>query len=202
MKDMFRASRPSITDGVELSRLAAQGCVPRRRFRDLPGLLPVAKQRHAVHDDIASRDHAQVGVWEVELIALSVVEIYHGACVVEHVVHRPFVFFTVIELDGDAAAGRQRLRLLRRQAALQHQVPAPGNFYVNLPPLFLGHFSPIFARFFPVFSPFSPSCRQDSGNRHQDPEKRSETVEKRRAKTPKLTLIFLGVGTSTSLPRT
>ena len=30
------------------------------------------------------------------------------------------------------------------------EVPAPGNFYVNLPPLFLGHFSPIF----PVFSPF------------------------------------------------
>ena len=74
-------------------------------------------------------------------------------------------------------------------------VPTPGNFYVNLPPLFLGHFSPIFARFSPVFSPFSPSCPQDSGNRHQDPEKRSETVEKRRAKTPKLTLIFLGVGT-------
>ena len=66
-------------------------------------------------------------------------------------------------------------------------VPAPGNFYVNLPPLFLGHFSPIFARFFAVFSPFSPSCRQDSGNRHQDPEKRSETVEKRRVKNPKLT---------------
>ena len=66
-------------------------------------------------------------------------------------------------------------------------VPAPGNFYVNLPPLFLGHFSPIFPRFFPIFSPFSPSCRQDSGNRHQDPEKRSETVEKRRAKNPKLT---------------
>ena len=34
-------------------------------------------------------------------------------------------------------------------------VPAPGNFYVNLPPLFLGHFSPIFPRFFPIFSPFS-----------------------------------------------
>ena len=66
-------------------------------------------------------------------------------------------------------------------------VPAPGNFYVNLPPLFLGHFSPIFAPFFPVFSPFSPSCRQDSGNRHQDPEKRSVTVEKRRVKNPKLT---------------
>ena len=66
-------------------------------------------------------------------------------------------------------------------------VPTPGNFYVNLPPLFLGHFSPIFARFFPVFSPFSPSCRQDSGNRHQDPEKRSVTVEKRRAKNPKFT---------------
>ena len=32
------------------------------------------------------------------------------------------------------------------------RVPTPGNFYVNLPPLFLGHFSPIFARF---FSPFS-----------------------------------------------
>ena len=45
------------------------------------------------------------------------------------------------------------------------------------PPLFLGHFSPIFPRFFPIFSPFSPSCRQDSGNRHQDPEKRSVTVE-------------------------
>ena len=75
------------------------------------------------------------------------------------------------------------------------EVPAPGNFYVNLPPLFLGHFSPIFSRFFPVFSPFPPSCPQDSGNRHQDPEKRSVTVEKRRAKTPKLTLIFLGVGT-------
>ena len=62
-----------------------------------------------------------------------------------------------------------------------------GNFYVNLPPLFLGHFSPIFTRFFPILSPFSPSCRQDSGNRHQDPEKWSETVEKRRAKNPKLT---------------
>ena len=37
-------------------------------------------------------------------------------------------------------------------------VPAPSNFCVNLPPLFLGHFSPIFARFFPVFSPFPPSC--------------------------------------------
>ena len=73
-------------------------------------------------------------------------------------------------------------------------IPAPGNFYVNLPPLFLGHFSPIFARFFPVVSPFSPSCRQDSGNRHQDPEKRSETVEKRRAKNPKLTLMLPGVG--------
>ena len=55
------------------------------------------------------------------------------------------------------------------------------------PPLFLGHFSPIFPRFFPILSPFSPSCRQDSGNRHQDPEKRSETVEKRRVKNPKLT---------------
>ena len=63
------------------------------------------------------------------------------------------------------------------------------------PHSFLGHFSPIFPRFFPIFSPFSPSCRQDSGNRHQDPEKRSVTVEKRRVKTPKLTLIFPGVGT-------
>ena len=33
-------------------------------------------------------------------------------------------------------------------------VPTPGNFYVNLPPLFLGHFSPIFPRFFPIFSQF------------------------------------------------
>ena len=74
--------------------------------------------------------------------------------------------------------------------------PTPGNFYVNLPPLFLGHFSPIFPRFFPIFSPFPPSCPHDSGNRHQDPETRSVTVEKRRAKNPKLTLIFLGVGTS------
>ena len=66
-------------------------------------------------------------------------------------------------------------------------VPAPGNFYVNLPPLSLGDFSPIFFRFFPVFSPFSPSDPQDSGKRHQDPEKRSVTVEKRRVKNPKLT---------------
>ena len=66
-------------------------------------------------------------------------------------------------------------------------IPAPGNIYVNLPPLFLGHFSPIFPRFFPVFSPFPPSCPQDSGNRHQDPEKRPETVQKRRVKNPKLT---------------
>ena len=73
------------------------------------------------------------------------------------------------------------------QAAGKPLVPTPRNFYVNLPPLFLGHFSPIFARFFPIFSPFSPSCRQDSGNRHQDPEKRSVTVEKRPAKNPKLT---------------
>ena len=74
-------------------------------------------------------------------------------------------------------------------------VPTPGNFYVNLPPLFLGHFSPIFPRFFPIFSPFSPSCPQDSGNRHQDPEKRSETVEKRRVQDPKLTLMLRGAGT-------
>ena len=74
-------------------------------------------------------------------------------------------------------AGRQRAhapRLLlgvqpdaaRGRAALADDVPTPGNFYVNLPPLFLGHFSPIFPRFFPIFSPFSPSCPQDSGNRH------------------------------------
>eukprot|EP01045_Picozoa_sp_COSAG04_P026770 COSAG04_NODE_3784_length_2534_cov_16.639425_2_plen_283_part_00 len=80
-------------------------------------------------------------------------------------------------------------------------LPTPGNFYVNLPPLFLGHFSPIFARFFPVFSPFAPSCRQDSGNRRQDPKKRSATVEKRRAKNPKLTLILTGVGTSSAARR-
>eukprot|EP01045_Picozoa_sp_COSAG04_P048876 COSAG04_NODE_18985_length_427_cov_2.112805_1_plen_62_part_01 len=49
---------------------------------------------------------------------------------------------------------RQAAAEPRRAAVLR--VPAPGNFYVNLPPLFLGHFSPIFARFFPVFSPFSP----------------------------------------------
>ena len=30
-------------------------------------------------------------------------------------------------------------------------VPTPRNFYVNLPPLFLGRFSPIFARFSPFF---------------------------------------------------
>ena len=80
--------------------------------------------------------------------------------------------------------GRVRVVADLRRALRHLVVPAPGNFYVNLPPLFLGHFSPIFARFFPVFSPFSPSCRQDSGNRHQDPEKRSVTVEKRRAKPP------------------
>ena len=67
------------------------------------------------------------------------------------------------------------------------RVPTPGNFYVNLPPLFLGHFSPIFPRLFPMFSPFSPSFPQDSGNRHQDPEERSVTVERRRDKPPKLT---------------
>eukprot|EP01045_Picozoa_sp_COSAG04_P009370 COSAG04_NODE_540_length_12878_cov_10.484858_7_plen_261_part_00 len=89
----------------------------------------------------------------------------------------------------------------RDHARTAEKLPTPGNFYVNLPPLFLGHFSPIFARFFPVFSPFSPSCPQDSGNRHQDPEKRSETVEKRWAKTPKFTLIFLGAGTRNRLPR-
>ena len=83
----------------------------------------------------------------------------------------------------------------RRSRRLGEVVPAPGNFYVNLPPLFLGHFSPIFARFFPVFSPFSPSCRQDSGNRHQDPEKRSETVEKRRVKTAIWVSLLRGVGT-------
>ena len=59
---------------------------------------------------------------------------------------------------------------------------------------FLAHFFPFFPRFFAVPS----SCPQDSGNWHQDPEKRSVTVEKRRAKTPKLTLIFLGVGSSSS----
>ena len=48
---------------------------------------------------------------------------------------------------------------------------------VKLTSLFLGHFSPIFARSFPVVSPFPSSCPQDSGNRHQDPEKRPVTVE-------------------------
>ena len=65
-------------------------------------------------------------------------------------------------------------------------VPTPGNFYVNLPPLFLGHFSPIFARFSPVFSPFAPSFPQDSGNGRQDPEKRSVTVEKTAGKKPQV----------------
>ena len=73
-----------------------------------------------------------------------------------------------------------------------------GQFLCQLAPSlfrpFLAHFCP----FFPIFSPFAPSCPQDSGNRHQDPEKRSVTVEKRRAKNPKLTLIFLGVGTAAS----
>ena len=85
-------------------------------------------------------------------------------------------------------------RVARWKVAAQ-LVPAPGNFNVNLPPLFLGHFSPISSRFFPVFSLFPPSCPQDSGNRHQDPEKRSVTAGKRRVKNPKLTLILTGVGT-------
>ena len=70
-------------------------------------------------------------------------------------------------------------------------VPAPGNFYVNLPPLFLGHFSPIFPRFFPIFSPFPPSCPQDSGNRHQE---RSVAVEKRRVTLAIWVLLLAGVG--------
>ena len=91
--------------------------------------------------------------------------------------------------EGEIAFGviTQGSSAFRTILAALSFVPAPRNFYVNFPPLFLGHFSPIFSRFFPVFSPFPPSCPQDSGNRHQDPEKRSVTAEKRRAKTPKLT---------------
>ena len=86
---------------------------------------------------------------------------------------------------GYVEGGERRMR--PKGGTGKEKVPAPGNFYVNLPPLFLGHFSPIFARFFPIFSPFSPSCPQDSGNQRQDPEERSATVEKRRVKNPKLT---------------
>ena len=38
--------------------------------------------------------------------------------------------------------------------------PTPGNFYVNLPPLFLGHFSPIFSSFFPVFFRLAPKIQE------------------------------------------
>ena len=99
--------------------------------------------------------------------------------------HQPAMFWFCSAHATSSIVSRQRSLL-----------PAPGNFYVNLPPLFLGHFSPIFPRFFPIFSPFSPSCPQDSGNRRQDPEKRSVTVEKRRVKNPKFTLILPGVGTT------
>ena len=74
------------------------------------------------------------------------------------------------------------LALVEEKTTPIHSVPTPGNNDCHLPPLSLGHFSPIFSPFFPVFSPFSPSGPQDSRNRHQDPEKRSETVAKRSRK--------------------
>ena len=92
--------------------------------------------------------------------------------------------FTTVPVRVPSCRGSEQPALALN---FESSVPTPRNFYVNLPPLFLGHFSPIFARFFAVFSPFAPSFPQDSGNGRQDPEKRSETVEKRRNKNPKLT---------------
>ena len=79
------------------------------RFRDLPGLLPIPKQRHASHNDVTARDNAHASLRKVHVLALAVVEIYRSTFLVERHVHRPFIFFTAVECDGDAAAGRRRL---------------------------------------------------------------------------------------------
>ena len=85
--------------------------------------------------------------------------------------------------NDDTQSEDRRSLLMRCDRAETRARKNEEQMMVNLPPLFLGHFSPIFARLFPVFSPFPPSFHQDSGNRHQDPERRSVTVEKRRVKT-------------------
>eukprot|EP01045_Picozoa_sp_COSAG04_P025334 COSAG04_NODE_3306_length_2950_cov_2.006664_2_plen_109_part_00 len=59
----------------------------------------------------------------------------------------------VLQLFDEGSAnvsGANCVDLDANQSGVQN-VPTPGNFYVNLPPLFLGHFSPIFARFSPFF---------------------------------------------------
>ena len=102
-----------------------------------------------------------------------------GPAVVEELLRFKPDLEAVYDLSGTDAGDEDP-----HQGRTAFLVPAPGNIYVNLPPLFLGHFSPIFYRFFPIFSPFPPSCPQDSGNRHHDPDKRTVTVENGRAKPP------------------
>ena len=83
--------------------------MPRGRLAYLPGFLVVPDERDAPHNDVAPRDDAHASLRKVHLLALAVVEIYHGTFVVEHVVHRPFIFFTAVERHSDTAAGRRRL---------------------------------------------------------------------------------------------
>ena len=67
---------------------------------------------------------------------------------------------------GDEAVPAQQRRV-RWSVAAGALVPAPRNFYVNLPPLFLGHFSPIFPRFSPFFrrSPHLSPKIQETGTK-------------------------------------
>ena len=68
-----------------------------------------------------------------------------------------------------------------------HEYLLRGNFYVNLPPLFLGHFSPIFARFFPRFFAvlpiLPPRFRKPAPRPRKTFRDGRETVAKRGSKT-------------------
>ena len=79
----------------------------------------------------------------------------------------------------------------RRQTTIRLQLeldlPAPGNFYVNLPPLFLGHFSPVFSPFVPRFYAVLPILPPRFRKPAPRPGKTVRNGRKRRVKTPKLT---------------
>ena len=86
----------------------------------------------------------------------------------------------VIRVDQDPK-GKMALRVTPKG---ETEAPAPGNFYVNLPPLFLGHFSPIFPRFFPFFRRSlsqTPKIQETGAKTRKNGPKRSKNG---RPKTP------------------